>query len=85
MTGSRRGGDLRVRSCLNLRKSIGVIGSGLPPTPAVGGLLLMATSLQTWVRDGYRTGMREVVVGGRFAIAVFMGSHPGHVASRSPV
>ncbi len=67
-----------VRSYLALRKSIGVIGMGLPFVLALGGFYLMNIPLQPSVSAYYHTGMRDVFVGSLCAIAVFLWSYRGY-------
>lgn len=78
MNQTRSRDDHLVRSYLSLRKSIGIIGIGLPFALALGGLLLMGTALQKSISHYYHTGLRDVFVGSLCAVAVFFWSYRGY-------
>jgi hypothetical protein len=65
-----------VRSYLTLRKTVGIIGIGLPFALAFGGLLL-GIDLQESISAYYHTEMRDLFVGSLCAIAVFLWSYRG--------
>ena len=70
--------DSLVRSYLSLRKSIGVIGIGLPFALAIGAAIMKGSALQPSISHYYHTIMGDVFVGSLCAIAVFLFSYCGH-------
>lgn len=65
-------------SYLTLRKAVGVIGIALPFALAIGKLALEGPGLQSSVSSYYYTIMRDVLVGGLAAIAVFLWAYKGY-------
>ncbi|MCW2718877.1 MAG: hypothetical protein JWR81_2699 [Pseudonocardia sp.] len=64
-----------VLSYLGLRKAVGIIGITLPFVLLVGKLLVDGAGLPGSISAYYYTGMRNVLVGALFAIAVFLISY----------
>ncbi|MGA8367060.1 MAG: DUF998 domain-containing protein [Candidatus Acidiferrales bacterium] len=67
-----------VRSYLELRKAVGVIGFALPTVLALGKILSQGPGLQTSVSGYYYTDMGNVFVGSLCAIGVFLMSTKGY-------
>ncbi len=67
-----------VLSYLDLRKAVGIIGISLPFVLAVGKIILDSSGLQDSISSYYYTVMRDVLVGGLCAIAVFLLAYRGY-------
>ncbi len=71
--------DSLVMSYLNLRTAVGVIGIILPFTLVVGKMILTGEpGIQSSISAYYYTVMRDVFVGGLWAIGVFLISYHGY-------
>lgn len=67
-----------VLSYLDLRKSVGVIGTLLPFAVSIGKFLLDGPGLLSSVSTYYYSSMRDVFVGSMCAIGVFLWSYRGY-------
>lgn len=67
-----------VLSYLDLRKAIGILGIALPFVLVVGKFLFDGPGTQPSISDYYYASMRDVFVGIRCAIGVFLMSYRGY-------
>src|ERR1700751_1595083 len=70
--------DTLVLSYLDLRKSVGVIGTLLPFVVSIGKMLLDSPGLLSSVSSYYYSVMGDVFVGSMCAIGVFLWSYKGY-------
>lgn len=67
-----------VFSYLEHRKTIGILGIGLPFVVSLGAMILFQTGIQSSISSYYHTPMRDVFVGTLFAIGFFLLSYRGY-------
>ncbi|MBD3414980.1 MAG: DUF998 domain-containing protein [Candidatus Aminicenantes bacterium] len=70
-----------VFSYLELRKTLGILGTSLPFILFLGGWIIFNTGLQGSVSSYYHTDMGDVLVGILFAIGFFLLSYKGYERS----
>jgi hypothetical protein len=78
MSKHKRYDESLVFSYLELRKTLGILGTSLPFILFLGGRLIFHTGLQGSVSAYYYTGMRDVLVGMLFAMGFFLLSYRGY-------
>jgi len=67
-----------VFSYLELRKTLGILGTSLPFILCLGAWIIFDISLQSSLSSYYHTGMGDVLVGMLFAIGFFLLSYKGY-------
>ena len=67
-----------VRSYLDLRKTVGIIGLALPFVVAIGKILWQGPGIEFSISDYYYTTTRNILVGSLCAIGVFLASTKGY-------
>jgi hypothetical protein len=67
-----------VMSYLGMRRAVGIIGISLPFVLALGKILLEGPGILNTISSYYYSVMRDVFVGGLFAIAMFLMSYRGY-------
>jgi hypothetical protein len=79
ITGDPGAFDSRVISYRMLRNAVGIIGIVLPLWLVLGGIyVFQVPEIQPSISDYYHTVMRDWLVGGLFAIGVFLFSYKGY-------